>query len=148
MAHRDSRLHARPHHEQRRLRPPLGKHLVFAYERGHGRGEADAVDRPEVDEAADERAELVAGAVRLGGDAPVLSEGAVLEEPEHRLRVSDVDREQHAAILGASRLERRGGQASSSRGMASPMRSASASGVSVGSSPSRRSSSTVRSVEV
>ena len=55
---------------------------------------------PEVDEAADERPELVARAVRLGRDPPVSRARAVVEQAEDRLRVPDVDREQHGAILG------------------------------------------------
>ena len=82
VANGDAGPDARPHHEQRRLRPPLGEHLVLADERRHRRGEADAVDRREVDEAADERAELVAGAVGLGRDPPVLGEPAVVESPK------------------------------------------------------------------
>ena len=56
---------------------------------------ADAVERVEVEEVAEQRAELVAGALRLGGDAPALAELGAVVEPEHRLRVADVDREQH-----------------------------------------------------
>ena len=43
----------------------------------------------------EQRAELVAGAVRLGRDAPVLAQLVAVEEPEDGLRVPDVDREQH-----------------------------------------------------
>ena len=51
-----------------------------------------------------ERPELVASALRLRGDTPVLEQGAVVEQAEDRLRVPDVDREQHGAILGAERI--------------------------------------------
>ena len=56
---------------------------------------ADAVERVEVEEVAEQRAELVARALRLGGDAPALAELGPVVQPEHRLRVADVDREQH-----------------------------------------------------
>src|SRR5437588_2632381 len=89
----------RPDDEERRLRPALRELLVLAHEPRHRRGEADAGERAEVEEAPVERAELVAGAVRLGRDSPVLRQAIGVVEPEDGLRVPDVDREQHAASL-------------------------------------------------
>ena len=88
------RSHARAEDEQRRRRPALCEHLVLADQRGYRRREADAVDRLEVDEAADERAELVARALGFGRHAPVLDQLAVVEQPEDRLGVTHVDGKQ------------------------------------------------------
>ena len=41
--------------------------------------------------------DLVGGAVRLGGDPPVLDQLLAVEETEHGVGVADVDREQHHA---------------------------------------------------
>ena len=97
--HGDPRADPGPDDEQRRVRPALRELLVLADEPRHRRGEADAGERPEVEQAAEERAELVAGAVRLGREPPVLGEAVAVVEPEGGLRVPDVDREQHAKRL-------------------------------------------------
>jgi hypothetical protein len=52
----------------------------------------------------EQRADLVAGAMRLRGDPPVLRERVAVEEAEDGLRVADVDREQHARIVRARLL--------------------------------------------
>ena len=44
-----------------------------------------------------ERAELVTASVPLGRDPPVLGQLRAVIEPEHRLGVPHVDREQHGA---------------------------------------------------
>ena len=49
-----------------------------------------------VEQPRDQDAELVAGALAVGREPPVLAQLGALEEPEDRLRVADVDREQHA----------------------------------------------------
>ena len=51
----------------------------------------------EVEEAAEEHAELVGGARPLGGEAPVVGQTAVAVETERGLRVADVDGEEHRA---------------------------------------------------
>jgi hypothetical protein len=86
-----------------------------------------------VDEAGEEDAELVAGLVRLGRNPPRLSELPVLEQSEDGLRIAYINCEKQ-------------GYSSSRRG--SPIRSARSWAVSLGSSPSPRSSSTVTSLEV
>ena len=65
------------------MRPALGELLVLADERGHGRGEADRRRRASRSSEAASRsdAELVARALRLGRDAPVLAE---LASPSNR----------------------------------------------------------------
>ena len=104
MPHRDPRADPGPDDEKRRLRPALAELLVLADEPRHRAGEADTGERPEVEQAAEERAELVAGAVRLGREPPVLGQAVAVVEPEGGLRVPDVDREQHAERLPASPL--------------------------------------------
>ena len=91
----DARLHARPDHEERHLRPALREVLVLADEARHGGRERDAVEHAVVEEVAEERAELVSRPLRLGGDAPALAQLGAVVEPEDRLRITDVDREQH-----------------------------------------------------
>src|SRR5262249_53441601 len=85
---------------------------------------------------------LVARAVGLGGDAPVLAQPSVGKRAEDGLGVADVDRQEHAAER--NRLS----YGSSSELRLSPIFSASASAVRRCSSPSARSSSTVPSPEV
>ena len=51
----------------------------------------------ELEQPPDEDAELVAGALGLGGDAPVLGQALAVVEPVDRLRVADVDGEEHGA---------------------------------------------------
>src|SRR5262249_42853230 len=112
-------------------------------------GEADPVDRVQVEQAAQQDAELVTGTGPLGREPPVIAEPVVGEEPQYGLRVSDVDGEQHRPIVGARHASPSDpGPYSSAEGRGSPMRSASASAVRPGSSPSARSSSTVTSPEV
>ena len=84
---RDAGLVPGPDDEERRLRVVARELLVGADERRHGRGEADAADVLEAEVAqleqpADEDAELVAGALGLGGDAPVLGQALAVVEPE------------------------------------------------------------------
>src|SRR5438128_8310869 len=74
VANRDPGAYPGAEDEQGRLRPALREQLVLANQRGHRRGQADAVDRLEVDEATDERAQLVARPVGLGSHAPVLAQ--------------------------------------------------------------------------
>ena len=81
--------------------------LPLANERRHGGREADAVDRVEVEHAAEQDAELVARPRPLRGQAPVLAETLALVEAEHGLGVADVDSEQHRAIVGVARPGRR-----------------------------------------
>ena len=102
---------------------------------------ADALERVEVDEVA-RAATPSSSPVRCASvrDAPALAELVAVVETEDRLRVPDVDREQHRGLCSATRLRRAGG--------GSPRRSASASAVSTGSSPSPRSSSIVTSPEM
>src|SRR5262249_48986092 len=91
----DPGAHAGTDHEQLRLRPALGDVLVLRHKPGNRRGEADPVDRSEVEEVREQGAELVAGPVRLGGDPPAFAELRPLVETEDGLRVAYVDREQH-----------------------------------------------------
>ena len=56
--------------------------------------------------AAREHAELVAGPLGLGRDAPVLSEPLAVEQPEDRLCVADVDGQEHRLAPGRSALTR------------------------------------------
>ena len=55
----------------------------------------------QLEQPADQRAELVAGSLRLGRDAPVLAETVALEEAENGLGVADVDREEHGGATRA-----------------------------------------------
>ena len=98
----DAGLDARADDQQRRVRPALGDVLVLADEpRNRGR-QADAFQASQCEEVAEERAELVARAMRLGGDAPALAERVSFVQPEDRLRVPDVDREEHRGNLTVS----------------------------------------------
>ena len=127
---------------------PLGRErLPFAHENGHGRRKADPVDTLEVEQAAEEDAELVRRARALGGEPPVVDELASAIEAERGLRVADVDGEEHRASE-SERCARRATAISSSPASGCPSRSARASAVSRGSSPSPRSSSTVTSPDV
>ncbi len=78
-------------HDQLSIEPTLDELLVTAHERGNGRGQADAGDRLEVDQIAVKRRQLVARAMGLGGNAPMLLQQLAVVEPENGLRVSDVD---------------------------------------------------------
>ena len=82
------------------MRPLRRERLPLAHENGHGRREADPVDALEVEQAAEEDAELVRGARALGGEPPVVDELASAIEAERGLRVADVDGEKHR--VGAS----------------------------------------------
>ena len=73
VADRDPRLDARPDDEQRRMRPPLASRSHSRTSAGTVRREADPVDRLGVEQAAEQDAELVAGARALGREAPVLA---------------------------------------------------------------------------
>ena len=59
VADRDSGLHARADDEQRRVRPLRRQRLPLAHEHGDGGREADAVDAFELEQPAEEDAELV-----------------------------------------------------------------------------------------
>ena len=82
--------------------------------------EADPVDLSRSRKLREQRAELVAGALRLGRDAPVLRQLGAVVEPEDGLRVADVDCEEHGlavleVVVGGERLadllgERLGGE--------------------------------------
>ena len=102
MADLDAGADAGADDEDRRLGPALGEALVLADERRHRRREADALDLLEVDEAPDQRAQLVRRALRLRGDAPVLEQLGLAVEPEDGLRVARVDCEEHG--VGALRV--------------------------------------------
>ena len=104
--------------------------------------EDDPVERLEVDERPQQHGQLVAGVRAVGADAELLGQRGAVEQPEDGLGVADVDREEHrAATLVTEVFDLR------LVGL-SPMRLASASAVSAGSSPSPRSSSIVTSLEV
>src|SRR4029079_17727323 len=90
-------------------RPALGDVLVLADQPRDGRRQADAVQSVEVEEVVEQRAELVARALRLRREAPARAELRAVEEPEDRLRVADVDREQHLAETLARRRLRADG---------------------------------------
>ena len=49
----------------------------------------------ELEERAERDAELVAGAAAVGREPEAVGQPLALEQAEHRLRVADVDREQH-----------------------------------------------------
>ena len=85
------------------VRPAECEALPLADQRRDGRGEADAVDRIEVEHAAEQHAELVARPRALRGDAPVLRQPVTVVEPEDGLGVADIDSEQHQEIVGARR---------------------------------------------
>ena len=72
VADRETCLHARAYLEVFGVDVALDELRVGTRELRDGGRDADALDRAEVEEAAVERAELVAGAVTLGRDAPVL----------------------------------------------------------------------------
>ena len=95
VANRDARLHSRARGEQGRLRPALRDPLPLALERGHGGREADPVDVLEVEGRGERDAELVAGAAAIGGEPEAVGELVAPKEAEHRLRVADVDGQEH-----------------------------------------------------
>ena len=99
VADRNPRLRAGPDDEDRRLRPALGEELELTDERGHGRGQADPVDRLQVEQLPEERAELIASPARLGREPPLLGQPVAVVEAEDRLRVADVDRQEHGPSL-------------------------------------------------
>ena len=82
---------------------PLGcERLPFAHENGHRRREADPVDALEVEQPAEEDAELVRRARPLGREPPVVDELAAAIEAERGLRVADVDGERASALVNQS----------------------------------------------
>ena len=78
------------------MREPLREPLPLADDGRHGRREADAVDGVRVEQAAEEHAELVTRSRALGREAPVVAQALAVVQPEHGLRVADVDGEEHA----------------------------------------------------
>ena len=97
VSNRDPGLRAGADDEDLRLRPALREELELAHERRHRRGEADAVDRVEVEHLPEQRAELVAGAAGVGGEPPLLGQPVAVVEAEDRLRVAHVDGQEHGA---------------------------------------------------
>ena len=91
----DPGLHARPDDEERSVRPLPRELLPLADEHRHGAHQADPVDALEVEKPAKKHAELVGSARALGREPPVIRELAVAVLAEHRLRVADVDRQEH-----------------------------------------------------
>ncbi len=81
-----------------RVRPLRREDLPFTEQDRHGRRETDPVDALEVEEAGEQHAELVGGAGALGREPPVFDELTLTEEAERRLRVADVDSEEHCEI--------------------------------------------------
>ena len=82
--------------------------------RSHSRTSAGTVDERqmpstvvEVEHAAEEDAELVAGAGALGRETPVVREPVAIVEAEDGLGVADIDGEQHRLIVGARPAARR-----------------------------------------
>ena len=138
VANRDARLHSGPDRQDRRAGPPLRDALPLALERRHGGGETDAVDVFEIEQRGERDAQLVAGPAAVGREPEAVDELVAAIQAEDRLRIADVDGQQHGGCYGPS----------SSVGRRSPRRSASDSAVSFGSSPSPRSSSIVTSLEV
>ena len=61
---------------------------------GNRRADADPVDLVGVEQAGDQNAELVAGPLAVGRQAPVLAQLGAVEQTQEGLRVADVDREQ------------------------------------------------------
>src|SRR5262249_41492796 len=94
VANRNPGSNAGTDDEDRRGGELGGEILVRPDERRDRRGDADAGQRFNVDEASDEQADLVARPLRLGGQPPPVDEPMALEEAEHRLGVADVDGEQ------------------------------------------------------
>ncbi len=95
VADRDAGADARTHRQQLDAHP-FGQLVVGLEQARNRRREHDAVEWGIAEKAVEEDPELVAGAMRLGRDPPVLAERLVGEEPEDGLGVPDVDREQHA----------------------------------------------------
>ena len=99
VADRDPGADARADGEERGVRPAAGEPFPFAEEHRDGRREADPVDRVGVEQPAEEDDELVTGPAPVGRDAPVVDEPVAVEQPEHGLRVADVDGEKHGASV-------------------------------------------------
>ena len=137
-------------HEQVGARPALRERLVLAHERRDRRAEHDPGERVELHERAQHHRELVPGVRAVRADAELLGERRALEQAEDRLRVADVDRQEHGASLNArtwfatTRLRYRSSISLPALADALGERLA----VSTGSSPSPRSSSIVTSLEV
>ena len=143
VADRDARLRPRPDDEERRLRVALGEAPCSARTSGGTVVERQTpvtlveVEVAQLEQPADERAELVARALRLGRDAPAARRAA--RRRTARGRSACCRRRPRGARCRVRRRRRR---------RVSPSFSASASGVSAGSSPSPRSSSIVTSLDV
>ena len=143
VADRDPGRDARPEHEQRRLRPALGDALVLADELRHRRrrGRCRRLRRGRG-----------TGAGARPSSSPVRWASVAIRQcspssaPSKSPKTVCVFPTSTASSIAARAY--RSGPSSSSRRNGSPIRSASASAVSVGSSPSPRSSSTVTSLEV
>ncbi len=79
------------------MRPLRGQRFPLAHEHGNRRGETDAVDALEVEQAAEEHSQLVGRARLLRREPPVIHELLAPVETERRLGIADVDSEQHRA---------------------------------------------------
>src|SRR5207244_3890016 len=101
----DAGARPRPDEEQRRLDVALDEVAVLAGELGHSGRDDDAVQLLELHEAGEQRTQLVAGAVALGGDPPVLAQALPFEEPDDSLGVAYVNGQQHGGGAGAYDLE-------------------------------------------
>ncbi len=102
VANRDAGLDARADDEQRGVRPLPCERLPLADQHRDGRGKADPVDVVEVEQAAQQDAELVGGRGALGGQPPVVRQLGVRVQTERGLRVADVDGEEHRAQVNQS----------------------------------------------
>jgi hypothetical protein len=93
---RNTGLDARPDDEQFGVEVPTGEGLVLAHEHRHGGRDANAVHVLELElvqlqEAVEQRGDLVGRALGLRRHPPVAGERAVLEDAEDGLRVAYVD---------------------------------------------------------
>ena len=109
VADRDAGRDARPEDEQLDLRPPLRERLVLRDELRHRRAEHHPVERRRGRRAPRSvTASSSAVCARIRADAVVLDEPVAVVEPEDRLRVAGVYREQHRGeallVFGAERL--------------------------------------------
>jgi hypothetical protein len=78
----------------------LGHAVVLVHEQRHHRADDRGVHVPkrevaQVEQPDEHGGKLVRGGLAHGGEAPVLDQRAVAEHADVRLRVADVDREQH-----------------------------------------------------
>ena len=79
-----------------RVEVPPGEGLVLAHEHRHGGREANAVhvlevEVGELEQAVEQRGDLVGRALGLRRDPPVARQPAAVEDAEDGLRVADVD---------------------------------------------------------